>query len=150
MRITLFAVTAGLLLGADAKEDVAKNELKKFAGTWMLVSGEKDGKKVADEDVKKSTITWKGAEVALETPHLSKEPIKSSITLLDPSKKPHAMSWKRLAGPDVGKEMHAIYEFLGDDEYRICFAPAGKDRPNEFSAKTGSGHFLHVWKRVKE
>jgi hypothetical protein len=38
----------------------------------VLVSGEKDGEKVADENVRKSKITWKGAGVALLTPHQSK------------------------------------------------------------------------------
>ena len=31
-----------------------------------------------------------------------------------------------VSGPDAGKEMHAIYEFTGDDQYRICFAPGDK------------------------
>jgi uncharacterized protein (TIGR03067 family) len=60
------------------------------------------------------------------------------------------MDWTRSNGPDAGKTMLAIYEFINDDEYRICFAPAGKERPKEFSTKAGSGHFLHTWKRLKK
>lgn len=150
MRITLIAIAAGLLLGADVKDDEAKKDLKKFEGTWMLVSGEKDGEKVADEHVKKSKITWKGSDCVLATPHQSKEPIKATIVVVNPTRKPKEMTWKRSAGPDSDKEMHAIYEFMGDDQYRVCFAPAGKERPKEFATKAGSGHILHVWKRVKE
>lgn len=149
MRITLLALTAAFLVAADAKDDDAKKELKKFEGTWVLVSGEKDGAKVADEHVQKNKITWKGSDVVLDSPHQSKEPIKATVTVLDPGKKPGQMSWKRAAGPDTGKEMHAIYEFMGDDQYRVCFAPGDKERPKEFATKSGSGHILHVWKRMK-
>jgi hypothetical protein len=45
---------------------------------------------------------------------------------------------------------HSPYEWINKDSYRICFAPAGKPRPTKFSTKAGSGHILHVWKRVKE
>ena len=44
--------------------------------------------------------------------------------------------------------MHAIYEFVGEDRYRICFAPPGKYRPTGFATRPGSGHLLHVWKRA--
>jgi uncharacterized protein (TIGR03067 family) len=148
-----YALMAGVVLflcGADAKEDVAKDELKKFQGMWVMESGEKDGKKLAAEHVKKSKITWKDKECTVETPHQSKETIKGVITKLDPGKKPNEMSWKRSAGPDAGKEMHAIYEWVDKDHYRVCFAPAGKDRPTEFSTKADSGHILHTWKRMKE
>ncbi len=140
-------LAAGLLLAADKDED-AKKDLKKLEGTWVMVSGEKDGEKVADENVKASKITWKGAEATIETPHQSKEPFKATTTL-DPTKKPKEMDWVRSTGPDAGKPMHAIYEFIDEDTYRVCFAPAGKDRPKEFATKAGTGHMLHVWKRMK-
>jgi uncharacterized protein (TIGR03067 family) len=141
------ALAAAALLAAD-KDDEAKKELKKFEGTWVMVSGERDGEKIADEHVQKSKITWKGGEAEVLTPHQSKDVIKGTVTI-DPTKKPKEMDWKRSTGPDAGKTMRAIYEFMGDDQYRVCFAPGDKDRPKEFSTKPGSGHTLHVWKRVK-
>jgi len=145
----LTVVFTVLTLAADAKDDEAK-EVKRFAGTWTMVSGEKDGEKVAAEHVKKGKITWKGKECVLETPHQSKDPIKATVTRVDASKKPAELEWERLTGPDAGKKMLAIYEWVGDDQYRVVFAPAGKDRPKEFSTKAGSGHIMHVWKRAKE
>jgi uncharacterized protein (TIGR03067 family) len=145
----LLVLVVGLLVAAEAKDDQAKKEFKKFAGTWVMVTGEKDGEKIPAEHVKKSKLTWKDKECLVVTPHQSKETIKGTTTL-DPSKQPKEMDWVRSAGPDAGKTMHAIYEFVGDDQYRICFAPAGKDRPKEFSTKPGTGHTLHVWKRVKD
>ena len=44
--------------------------------------------------------------------------------------------------------MLGIYK-LNDDHYKVCFAPPGKPRPNEFGAKPGSGYILQVWARTK-
>jgi uncharacterized protein (TIGR03067 family) len=150
LKRALLVVVAGLLVAADAKDDAAAKDLKKLQGTWVMVSGERDGEKVRDEDVKKSKITWTGDECAVETPHQSDRTIKGKVRL-DPSKKPKEMDWERSAGPGAaeGKTFHAIYEFLDDDTYRICFAPPGKDRPGEFKTRAGTGHTLHAWKRVK-
>ncbi len=140
---------ATLLVAADSRDDAAKKDLQKLQGSWRLTSGEKDGKKLADEDVKKSHITWKGQSATLETPHQSSKKITATVTL-DPTKSPRHMDWTRKAGPNAGKPMHAIYEFTGPDEYRVCFDPSGKERPKEFRTKSGSGHIMHVWKRVKK
>ena len=45
--------------------------------------------------------------------------------------------------------MLGIYE-LGDDSYKVCFAPVGKPRPGEFTSQPGSGNILQVWEREKE
>jgi uncharacterized protein (TIGR03067 family) len=147
MRVTLLLLV-GLVWAGDAKDDEAKKELKKFEGTWVLESGEKEGKKLPPEEVKKGKIVWKGAEVIVESPHQSKEPIKATTIHIDPVKK--EMDWKRANGPDAGKTMRATYEWIDKDHYRIVFAPGDKERPKEFSTKPGSGHIVHSWKRVKE
>jgi uncharacterized protein (TIGR03067 family) len=144
----LLAALAALLSAADARDDAAKKELKKLEGTWVLVSGEV-GKKLSAEHVKKGKIVWKGAEVTVHTPHQSKEPIKGTVKV-DPTKSPREMSWVRRTGPHAARTMLAIYEFKGDDQYRVCFAPPGKARPRAFTTKAGSGHMLHVWKRLKK
>ena len=46
--------------------------------------------------------------------------------------------------------MLGIYEFIEEDQYRVCFAVAGKERPTSFTTKPDSGHILHVWKRMKK
>ena len=143
----LLIVAAGFLLAADAKDEEVKKELRKLQGTWVLISGELDGKKIPAKHAKKSRITWNGKEVTLTTPHQSKTPFKGTVNV-DPRKK--EMTWVRASGPGAGKTMHAIYEFLSDDQYRVCFAPAGKERPTKFATMPGSGHILHVWKRQKK
>lgn len=144
----LLMFASGMALG-QAKADDPAADLKKLEGTWVMVSGKRDGQPVAAEHVGKSRIVWKGKDVVVETPHQAKEPIKASATVATAGGGAKAMDWTRANGPDAGRVMLAIYEFRGPDEYVIVFAPAGKDRPKELDAKAGSGHTMHVWKRVK-
>jgi len=76
----LFLVTASLAL-AQAKGDDSAAELKKFEGSWVMVSGKKDGQALPADQVGRSRITWKGAETVVETPHQAAEPIKAKVAL---------------------------------------------------------------------
>jgi uncharacterized protein (TIGR03067 family) len=143
----LLIVAGCSLIAADAKDGEVKKELRKLQGTWVLIAGEMDGMRIPAKHVKKSRITWNGKEVTLTTPHQSKTPFKGTVTV-DPRKK--EMTRVRASGPGAGKTMHAIYEFLSDDQYRVCFPPGGKKRPTKYATKPGSGQFLHVWNRQKK
>ena len=52
-------------------------------------------------------------------------------------------------GPFKGKTTLGIYKLEGD-EFTVCFAPPDKDRPKEFTTKSGTGVLVHVWKRQKK
>jgi uncharacterized protein (TIGR03067 family) len=129
--------------------DKVDTELNKFQGTWILVSGEKDGKKMADEEVSKNKIIYQGNNGQLTSPHQSKETIVFEIVKIDPTKSPKQFSLIRKTGPSAGKTLTAIYEFNGNDQFTFAFDPVGVTTPKEFATKEGSGHILHVWKRVK-
>jgi uncharacterized protein (TIGR03067 family) len=144
LSLLLVAVPVAL---AQAPKSSAADDLAKFEGNWVLVSGKKDGQSIAADSVSKSKIAWKGKDIVIESPHQAKEPIKAAVTLGNGS--PRAMEWVRVGGPDAGKTMRAVYEFRGPDEYVVVFAPAERERPKELDAKAGSGHTLHVWRRVK-
>jgi uncharacterized protein (TIGR03067 family) len=51
------------------------------------------------------------------------------------------------SGPGKGMRFQGIYQVKGDT-LELCFAPAGKARPTEFTAKKGSGNRLVVLKRI--
>jgi len=61
-KITLMAValliawSLGSAFAAEVGGTDADKELLKFQGVWVMASGEKDGKKVADEHVSQSKI----------------------------------------------------------------------------------------------
>ena len=101
------------------------------------------------DQVAKNKIVWKGADVVPESPHQNTESIKAKVAIVAGNGATQAMNWTRANGPDADKTMFAIHEFRGADEYVVVFAPAGKERPGDFNAAAGSGHFHHVWKRVK-
>lgn len=143
-----FALACGLAFAQARPADPAA-DLKSLEGTWVMVSGKRDGEPVGADHVGKSRIVWKGADTVVETPHQAKEPIKAKVTLAAPASGPKTIDWTRANGPDAGRVMLALFEFRGPDEYVVVFAPAGKGRPGELDAKKGSGHTMHVWKRVK-
>jgi uncharacterized protein (TIGR03067 family) len=134
------------MIAADnPKDDAAKKELNTFQGTWVLVSAERDGKKTDDKGIK---LQIAGNKYSLTQESSAVIGHKGTFTL-DPSRTPKATEVIVTEGPDKGKTFLGIYELSADD-YRVCFAGPGKERPTEFSAKSGSGNLLQVWKREKK
>ena len=148
-RRALLLVTVGLLLAADAPKDHAgKKDLEQLQGTWLLVSAERDGKKVADDEVKKVKLVVTGNKFCFLSGSEVGTSAEGTFTL-DATKKPKATDSTANAGPDKGKTFFGIYDIEGDT-HKVCFAPPGKDRPKEFATKAGSGHIVQVWKREKK
>ncbi len=139
-------LAVGGLVAADAQED-AKKDLKKMQGTWLLVSGERDGKKFTEEEIKQSKLIIKGNTYSIPKREVGTS--QEGTFKIDPSKTPKETDSTTGSGPDKGIVWLGIYE-LEDDTHKVCLAPPGKDRPKEFSAKSGSGHILQVWKRAKK
>src|SRR5258708_5895739 len=145
----LLVLTVGLLVGGgDRKDDAAKKELETLQGTWVLVSAERDGKKLSEDEVKKTKITFKGETYVFPDASGIATSQKGGIKV-DPGKTPKWMDSKATNDAAKGELSLGIYEIAGDD-YKVCFAPPGKNRPNEFSSKPGSGQILQVWKREKK
>ncbi|MBI5569744.1 MAG: TIGR03067 domain-containing protein [Desulfomonile tiedjei] len=140
---------AGLAFTAEVGGQDADKELQKFQGTWVMVSGERDGAKLADEAVSRSKITYEGNKISLITPHQSSETIVAEIVKMDPTKSLKEMHFVRKKGPNAGKTVVGIYEFEGNDQYKFAFDPSGATILKEFVTKAGTGHMRHTWKRVK-
>jgi uncharacterized protein (TIGR03067 family) len=140
---TKLAVIAVLALCLGAKVDDAKKDKDKVQGEWTMASGERDGNEIPEEFVKSLKRVMKGDtfEVTREGETLA----KGTFTLNE-SKTPKTIDLK-LEGTD--EPVHGIYE-MADDTLKICYASPGAERPKEFSAKSGSGCTLAVWKRVKK
>jgi len=143
----LMIATLGLLLAACNRQEPApaapKTDLDRFQGTWNLVSAAQDGKALDQDKVKQTTIVFKGdtfrfpgsAEYATS---------KEGTIKLDENKTP-----KEMDAISTEKEtMLGIYA-LEENGYKVCFAPAGKPRPTEFSSTPGSGYILQSWARQK-
>lgn len=146
MNKVLAVLAVGLLIAADGPiSNDAKEELKKLAGTWTLVTEVSDGEKRDDDYTKKikwvinEDGTWKVFEDG-------KVKYRGKLTV-DPTKQPREID-SALAGDQEGTIVRSIYEVEGDT-LKHCFA-VGEDRPKEFASKPGSRHTNSVFKRVKE
>ena len=140
-RCVLLAMVAAFLIAADDPKDV----LKKMVGTWVMVSGEKDGKKLPDDVIKSAKLIIKGD---MHDVKVGDDAFKGTHKV-DPSKKPPTIDAMDTEGVFKGKTSLGIYDLEGDT-FKVCFAEPGKDRPKEFSTKSGTGHIIHVWKREKK
>ena len=134
-----------LLVAADGKEN--KAELKKFEGTWQLVSEVLDGKEQPADYVKR--IRWifddKGHWKVEEGGKL----IFTGDIKVYPDRNPKAAdSTLTNEGDQKGKVVRAIYELDGDT-LKQCWA-VERERPRTFDPKPESGINYSVYKRVKK
>ena len=146
MKLYVLSVLAvGLLIAANSSGGDAKTELKKLEGTWGMVSGEAKGEKLPESTIKSAKLTIVGDK---HTVKVGEDTIIGTHKL-DPTKKPKAIDAMDTEGPFKGKTTFGIYK-VEKGVFTVCFAPPGKDRPKEFTTKSGTGELLHVWKLKKE
>jgi uncharacterized protein (TIGR03067 family) len=143
----IFAVCGTVLSANDAKDEAIKKERKKYEGTWQVVSLEVNGKKVGEQDAQKITVINKPD--GKWTIKAEGKVVARGTSVIDPTKKPKAVDLTVTEGNDKGKTTLGIYEF-SDDTRKVCLAPAGKERPTDFAAPSGSGRILAVLKRLKK
>lgn len=141
----LFVFLTSFLAAADEAKDVAaKKEREKLAGTWKIVSAERDGQ--ADKGSQNAVVTFT-ADGKL-TVKLAEGESGDGTYKLDPSKKPKAIDYTPNFGPDKGKLHEGIYALEGET-LKICRSDPSKPRPTEFATKVDSGQMLLVLKREK-
>ena len=64
---------------------------------------------------------------------------------LSPGKTPKEIDSQETEGPSKGLA-RGIYKYE-NGEFTVCFAAPGTDRPKEFTTKSGTGEFVHAWKK---
>jgi uncharacterized protein (TIGR03067 family) len=134
-------------LGADDKDkkDDAKLDPAKIVGSWSYVSGERDGKKVPEANLKKASV-----EITKDTITLKGDDATYTIKYtLDPKKTPCGISMEITKGPQgEGAKAQGIIILKGD-ELKLCYNPMGGDAPKDFATKEGSNLHLFVLKPKK-
>jgi len=149
IRLLAFVVFALVSLGvASAQDDAGKKELKKFQGTWQVVSAQDSGNPVPEEVVQNLKIVIKGKQLTLKgVEDLIQKFGKITLTI-DPATTPKIIDFKIEAGSEKGNSFEGIYELKGK-QLKICSATvSGGNRPNEFKAESGSNRVLFVLKRA--
>jgi uncharacterized protein (TIGR03067 family) len=126
-------------------QDEGKLDPAKLVGTWNYVVGERDGKKVPEDNLKKGTV-----EITKET--ISLKGADATYVMkysLDTKKSPCQISIEITEGPQgQGAKTVGIIALKGD-ELQLCYPAMGGEVPKEFKSKEGSNLNLFVLKRKK-
>jgi uncharacterized protein (TIGR03067 family) len=146
-RVVLALTVVGLLagLGAAGTAGEKKKDEDVIQGTWLPVSGEKEGKQAPEDELKEVKVTF-APDGKLKVNAKGKD--MEGTYKLDPSKKPRHID---LTVDEGGKELSlkGIYE-LKKDSLKVCVAEPGGERPTEFATKEGVQTMLIMFKREKK
>jgi uncharacterized protein (TIGR03067 family) len=130
--------------GSAAKESAA-DPLAPLQGTWEIVSVEKDGSQVPQDDIAGMTVMISGSAYKL----INKDNVSKGTFSLDASKDPKQMDVRHQSENGDSHSMPAIYEITADS-FRVCYNPEGETRPTSFSTKPDSGFLSVSYKRKAE
>ncbi|WP_439627100.1 TIGR03067 domain-containing protein [Gemmata sp.] len=137
-----FLVAGTLALVATAARAEDKKAAKSLEGTFMLVSGEKDGKAIPEERIKGGMVRFTADKIT-GTDKDKKEFFAANYTL-DTTKTPWAIAMKSTAP----KSADAVGLVKKDgDTLTIVYALPGGEAPKEF--KAGPNQHLFVLKAAK-
>ncbi|QDT92150.1 TIGR03067 domain-containing protein [Gimesia algae] len=130
----------------DAKEAAIKKDHKLIEGTWRIKTLEVNGNKADAADATKFTVV-NGSDGTWSLHSEGNEVAKGTSTI-DPTQKPKTIDFTPTSGQDQGQTMRGIYE-LKKNTRKLCFAPAGRNRPTEFSSTAENQHILVKFEREK-
>ena len=141
-----FTMIAVIVFADDASDEAIKKERKRFEGTWRIVALEVNGNKAEEADARKLSVlngsdgTWSLRSEGNE--------ISRGTSSIDPTKKPKTIDIIPTKQEDNAERYLGIYE-IGETTRKLCFAPAGKERPTEFSSTPDNQHILVSFEREK-
>jgi uncharacterized protein (TIGR03067 family) len=144
----LFA-SVGLLSAADdTKDEAIRKDLKNLTGNWTVTTREADGEK-SPADALKGVMVKVAADGTATITKDGKVIRKLKWVNMDPTQKMKTVDVEVVEGDDKGKTLLAIYRCAGD-QFTVCVANSGKDRPTEFTTAADSGRSLMTYSRSKD
>jgi uncharacterized protein (TIGR03067 family) len=144
----LFAGVGLLAAADDTKEEAARKDLKSLTGTWKVSSRETNGEKSPADSLRGMFVKVDTDGTATLTKE-GKVIHKVKWVNLDPTQKTKTVDMDVVEGEDKGKTLLAIYRIEGD-QFTLCVASPGKDRPTAFSGEVLGGHALMTYSRTTE
>jgi len=148
MATFLFAGVGLVFAADDTKDEAVRKDLKNLTGTWKVASRESNGEKTP-ADALKGMFVKVASEGTVTVTKEGKEIRKVKWVNVDPTQKTKTVDVEVLEGDDKGKTLLAIYRIEGD-QFTLCVANSGKDRPTSFSAEIASGNSLMTYTRTKD
>ena len=119
-----------------------RSDLDAIVGDFIMLSGEVKGEQLSVEIVKNAQVTNEGSK---HTVKVGDETLVG-IHRMDSSKSPKEIESTDTEGPLKGQKYLGIYKWE-NGVWTVCFAAQGKDRPKEFTTKSGTGEIMHIWKK---
>ncbi|HYT88062.1 MAG TPA: TIGR03067 domain-containing protein [Gemmataceae bacterium] len=148
-RVVLAMLVIALLVTVSAPssagEKAGKKDEELIQGTWSVVSGEKEGQKAPEEELKDVRLTFAaGGKLMVKAKNKDME----GTYKLDSAKKPKEID---VTVDEGGKELvlKGIY-LLTKDSLKICLAHPPTERPTEFATQAGVQTMLIIFRRAKE
>jgi uncharacterized protein (TIGR03067 family) len=130
-----FAVV--LFTGAPTRsEDKPKADQKapfNLTGDYLIVSGEKYGTKIPDEEIVGTQVHFEDDRILVEDKDHKSTPYIATYKV-DTSKKPYAITMTPLIGEYKGQVVKGLVEKNGD-QVKIIYALPGGEVPTEFKTK---------------
>lgn len=121
-------------------------EAQKFAGTWKLVSLERDGIKVEAQMISDTRLVFDANQYTYKGQDGKRD---QGTFQLDMAQKPAVIVTKQADGVQIGKSLSRIYTWVDADTLKFCAPGPDEKMPDGFTAPHGSGRELAVWKRTK-
>ena len=137
----------------DAREQAIRDDRELMAGEWRVVSVVRDGRRLDRSGMDRSGMVVTVVNGIDGQWHLLSEGLKiaEGFNGIDPTTTPKTLD---LVGVQAsvdglrGRQYLGIYEVTATTR-RMCFAPAGRPRPDAFTSPEGSGRILVELERVK-
>jgi uncharacterized protein (TIGR03067 family) len=121
-------------------------ELARIQGAWRMVSAQRDGQPMPQSYITGAKRVAKGDKT---TVLINGAVFLSARMSVDPTKRPKTIDYLLTSGANRSKTQLGIYELTGD-RLTLCFGKPNQERPDDFTAKPGSGRTLSVWKLSDE
>ena len=145
--VVAFLATIGIAAAALADDAADRKDKEKLQGTWMAVSGEKEGKD--DPEATKHALVFEGDKFSIKR---GDKVIVQGTFKVDASKSPKTMDIDITEGAEnvKNKTAQAIYALDGDDLTWCVAEPGSGERPEKLATKEGVKHLLVKLKRQKK
>jgi uncharacterized protein (TIGR03067 family) len=145
--VVAFLASLGIAAAALADDATDKKDKEKLQGTWMAVSGEKEGKD--DPEAKQHSLVFEGDKFSIKR---GDKVFVQGTFKIDASKSPKTMDIDITEGPEnvKNKTAQAIYALDGDELTWWVAEPGSGDRPEKLATKEGVKHLLVKLKREKK
>ena len=137
---------AASALANTPNDEAIEKDQQRLEGTWQVTSLTINGNKVEERETNKITVV--NGDDGSWSVHSEGEVISKGTSRLNPEKKPKTIDFTATEGGGKGQQFRGIYR-LKKKTRKLCFAPAGNDRPMTFSSTAENQHILVTFKRIK-